>query len=155
MKKTLRYVGVGLVGIAFFGSCQLLAILNSSPRDEFKFLNRSGIVQTDLLPKNTADGIVTEYRVYSWPADYRNVRDAAVAELFEKGYKLTPLPGEIAAMSDEKGKSVLILDEKSDSTTNVFDSDYETTPGWVTVVFLNPAPVNWATPIRVAFAKKL
>jgi len=155
MKRAFRYLGVGLLAVGFFATFQVVAILNGWPEDKYRFLEYVGRTRAEILPENASGRPVTEVRVYSWPADYSTIREAAIKELEPSGYKIEDHKGPETVLADGKGRVVMIANGKSNRDTDVFTFGFESEPGWVTVVLASPAPQNWATPIRVAFAKPM
>lgn len=162
MKKTLRYAGVVIIMLAVFATCELLAILHSAPRDEFEFLDRSGFVRSDIESgPNLSTGLspAMEYRIYTWAADFQEVYAAAKEELAKEGFDLvsesglnTPNFGTVI-WRNKSGRQVLAANERTYRPGESPGVEFKPNRGWVTVRSTNPAPNNWSTPMRLAYAK--
>ncbi|MCC7230491.1 MAG: hypothetical protein IT203_08850 [Fimbriimonadaceae bacterium] len=140
-------------------STAFFLFLLAGPVDTYGFLSGHRPAFSGVFPRMEVDSFTgpgesrppSEYRVYSWQENYREVRKKATQELARLGFKIDERakPDQTwTSWHHSRHLAVFIQSGPGRTRREAFGNSRSNDASWVTVTIGNDAPDNWITFFR-------
>jgi hypothetical protein len=148
------------LGVVLLGAA-VVSLLQAYRKDSFGFLEeRSPVAHGVMAPIEVLRSGPApyqppqEYRIYSWQADFFEVKRSAESELPRLGFEHVEMAGDdlhYSSWQHKDGRWVWLETGRSRNKREAFAGKKLQDPAWVTVIVSNDTSDNWVTWLRLQF----